>query len=216
MSPKSMEGPVTVMATWGSTFYRASARALPWLLGFILVGILLIFAGFFMNLFYSNISEAISGANRNEIVTYLVSWIVLLLISFAGSHQIKEILDGCTNDRLLRRANQIAIMIALVLVIFLFKQPYLELLFGEQGTGAWLKAVLFGGGAISGWLIWYLKQIEKYGEFFHVFLLTIVIGFSWYARLTAPDEVQLTAVAFLLGSLFRIAKDYMDEAHAQS
>jgi hypothetical protein len=36
--------------------------------------------------------------------------------------------------------------------------------------------------------------------------------YCWYARLTAPEEIQLTAVAFLLGSLFHIAKDYLDQA----
>jgi hypothetical protein len=54
--------------------------------------------------------------------------------------------------------------------------------------------------------------VKEYGEFFHVLLLALITGFCWYARLTAPEDVQLVAVAFLLGSLFKIAKDYLDLA----
>ena len=102
------------------------------------------------------------------------------------------------------------------MIIFLFKQPYLDELFKNQSTDFWLRSILFTGGATSGWIVWYLRQIKKYGEFFNVFLFTTVTGFCWYARLTAPEEVQLTAVAFILGSLFKIAKDYMDETEIDS
>ena len=114
-----------------------------------------------------------------------------------------------------RRAGYIAIMIGLVLTIFLFKQPFLEQLFGGKSTAYWLKVLLFGGGAAGGWVVWYLRELQHYGEFFNVFLMTAVTGFCWYARLTAPEEVQLTAVAFLLGSLFKIAKDSLDRAVQQ-
>jgi hypothetical protein len=82
----------------------------------------------------------------------------------------------------------------------------------EEDMNQVLGAIVFATGAASGWVVWYLKEIKRYGDFFYVLLLTITIGLCWYARLTAPEPVQITAVAFVLGSLFRIARDYMDAA----
>jgi hypothetical protein len=162
--------------------------------------------------FGEDIIEALKNSSKDAILVYLVSWVLLLFLSVAAIFQIKEILEECGDDFHRRRANQIAIMIATVAVIFLFKQPYLDLLFPNAEVGSLLGAMLFGGAAVSGWYVWYLKRIQTYGEFFHVFLLASVTGFSWYARLTAPEPVQLVAVAFILGSLFRIAKDYLDQS----
>jgi len=163
----------------------------------------------------SDILKQIQETPRNEVITYIVSWIVLLLLSFAASVQIREIFISRASDLKRRRANQIAIMIAMVLIIVLFKQSSLNQLFENQVTNFRMNALLFGCGVTSGWAVWYLKQLEKYGEFFHVFLLASVVGICWYARLTAPKEVQLTVAAFLLGSLCKVAKDYIDEADAE-
>jgi hypothetical protein len=145
-------------------------------------------------------------------ILYLASWVVLLAISVLASFQVREVLKDSEANRYRLRANYIAILIGLVLVVMVFKQPFLDRLFANQTAGGVLKTVLFGGALAGGWVVWYLKHLAKYGEFFHVLLFTIVIGFCWYARLTAPEEVQLTAVAFLLGSLLRLAKDYLDAA----
>ena len=152
---------------------------------------------------------------NNELIIYITSWIILLILSILATLQIREIVNASSN-RYRRRANFIAIMIGLVLAIFLFKQPYLEQLFSGYTTGGLIKAILFTSGMGSGWLVWYLKHLKKYGEFFNVFLHTMIIGFCWYARLTAPEQLQLTAVAFLLGSLFHIAKDYLDKADLEA
>ena len=176
----------------------------------IVITIMIVFAVYFT--FPEQFKEMSQKPQRNELIIYLVSWIILLIISFMSSLSIREILQECDQDRYRKRANYIAIMIGLVLIIFLFKQPYLNLLFEGKDTTFWLKSVLFLGSASSGWVIWYLKQIRNYGEFFNIFLLTTITGFCWYARLTAPEQIQLTAVAFLLGSLFRVAQDYLNES----
>jgi hypothetical protein len=156
------------------------------------------------------IKVVLKEMNRNELVIYFVSWGVLLMISVMARRQIREILENTENNRLRRRADQIAIVIGLVLIVFLFKQSFLEQLFGGASTTLWIKAILFGGGFASGWVVWYLKQLDRYGEFFNILIMTVVIGFCWYARLTGPAEIQLTAAAVMLASLFRIAKDLMD------
>ena len=150
-----------------------------------------------------------------KLCLYLASLIILTFISIAAAFQIKEILDSRKDDKLIRRADQIAIIIGAVLTLFLFKQPFLDKIFGEMNAGIVIQSILFASGGTIGWFIWYLRQLKKYGEFFNVLLMTAVIGFTWYARLTAPDEIQLTALAFLLSSFFRIAKDYMDKAASQ-
>jgi Na+/proline symporter len=185
--------------------------------GWIFFTVILLFVGWLIfSALYDAYHESMTAALRekplNEIVIYAVSWVVLLIISFAAMSQIREILRLRSENPLRRRADQIAIIAGLVLVIFLFKQPYLDALFKGQNTKGWVQAVLLGGGGVSGRLVWYLRQLKKYGEFFNIFLMTEVVGLSWYARLTAPEQVQLTAVEFLLGSLFRVAKDYMDAA----
>lgn len=181
----------------------------------IAIGLAVLFAGVAIMLIvwaeYSNdLANLIAGTPRNEKVVYVVSWLILLLISLLATLQVHEIIEEQSQDIFRKRASYIAIMIALVLLIFLFEQPYLEMLFQSGDTAFWIRSVLFAGGAGGGWVVWYLRQLEKYGEFFNVFLFTTVTGFCWYARLTAPEEIQLTAVAFLLGSLFRVAKDYLD------
>ena len=55
-------------------------------------------------------SESASLQIRN-IILYIASIIILGFISFAATIQIKEILDSRSNDKLMRRANQIAIII---------------------------------------------------------------------------------------------------------
>jgi hypothetical protein len=161
---------------------------------------------------YEMNSERIKKTPANEIVIYIASWILLLIISALSTFQLREIMQACAHNVFRKRANFIAIMIGLVLTIFLFKQPFLEQLFAGYTTSGIIKIILFAGGVGSGWLAWYLKHLRKYGEFFNVLLLTIIVGFCWYARLTAPEQIQLTAVAFLLGSLFHVAKDYLDKA----
>jgi hypothetical protein len=214
-SPSKLEKSKNVLGT----FATALGEALPGFLfaSLIIVGLLILLAVIASN--WQEISpvlkELFSKENRNETVIYAVSWLVLLVISFAAVIQIKEILESRRANLHRRRANQIAIMIGLVAVVLLFKQPYLNELFQGQDAGKITKGLLLGGGLASGWLIWYLKQVKAYGEFFHLFLLTVIVGFCWYARLTGPEEVQLTAVAFLLGSLFRIAKDYLDLANSE-
>jgi len=153
--------------------------------------------------------NATATNSTNEFILYVVSWAILLLISIGATREVGEALRSCADDRR-RRAYVIAVVIGLVMMLFLFKQSYLEELLRGQDTNTFTKIMLFGGATISGWFVWYLRELETYGEFFYVLLMTIITGFCWYARLTAPEEVQYTAVAFLLGSLFRIAKGYMD------
>lgn len=152
----------------------------------------------------------------NEVLVYVITWILLAIISVAATLHVRKILiDSAANEHR-RRANDIGIVIGLVLIVMLFKQPFLDRLFGQTSAGAILQTLLFGGGVAAGWIIWYLQELKKYGEFFEVLLYTLVVGCCWYARLTPSDEVQLTAVAFLLGSLFRVARDLMDRANQGS
>lgn len=173
---------------------------------------ILIFSGVVHFLISTSVVPELRLQPANQILIYIASWVALLAISVLASMQIREIINKSSYNVFRRRANVIAIMIGLVLTIFLFKQPYLEQLFASYSPEGVLKIILFTGGVGSGWIVWYLKHLKKYGDFFNVFLHTIIIGFCWYARLTAPEQVQLTAVAFLLGSLFHIAKDYLDRA----
>jgi hypothetical protein len=163
----------------------------------------------------ATISVRPTPVGAENVALYIASWAVLILITWVATLHIKGILVASANNHFRQRANQIALIIGLVLTIMLFKQPYLERLFGSQSAGDMLKFLLFGGGVAAGWLVWYLQQVKTYGEFFNVLLFAVIVGCCWYARLTAPEEVQVTAVAFLLGSLFHIARDYLDKATLQ-
>ncbi|MEQ9413030.1 MAG: hypothetical protein RIF39_04335 [Cyclobacteriaceae bacterium] len=162
---------------------------------------------------------AITTTSKNEetneaTILYIASFVILLLISTIATFQIRDIIRSRKNNINLQRSNYIAVMIGLVITIILFKQPFLDRIFAEYTTNSILETLLFGTSTATGWLVWYLNQMKKYGEFFNVFLLTVIVGFCWYARLTGPEEVQITAAGFLLGSLFRIAKKYIDEGTA--
>ena len=154
------------------------------------------------------IPEKIGEYTGREIFTGLMLWALLFLISGLSIRRIADIVDECEN-LFRRRAYFIAITIGLVLIFILFKQPYLESLFEDYDAEGIVKILLFGGGWAGGWLSWYLIQLKKYGDFFEVLLYTVVSGFCWYAKLIGPKEVQLTAMAFLVGSLFQIARDYI-------
>lgn len=146
-----------------------------------------------------------------ESVIYAISWLILFAISCFTVSQIKSILQDEKN-KLKIRSYQLAIIMGFIVVIFLFKQPILEEILGNQKRGLMIRSFIFAGGSASGWMIWYLRQLKRYGEFFNIFLLTVATGFCWYARLTDIQDVQLTAVAFLLGSFFHIAKHNLDMA----
>jgi hypothetical protein len=182
---------------------------------FVVGGVMLALISWIASSFQSVVKDALSANNglvAREAALYIASWVILLVISWLATLQVREVLRSRPNDPFRTRANYIAVIIGLVFTIFLFKQPLLERIFADQTSGGVLKSILFGGGVTVGWVVWYLRQLKKYGEFFHVLLFTVIIGFCWYARLTAPEEIQITAVAFLLGSLSRLAKDYLDEA----
>ena len=53
---------------------------------------------------------------RNEILIYVVSWLILSFISVSATLQIREVLRHRADDTLRRRANQIAIIAALVVI----------------------------------------------------------------------------------------------------
>lgn len=160
-----------------------------------------------------SVKQAVETSALNDIVAYCVSLVVLGLITYFSYQMTSEILESRKNDDLRKKADQIAVMVGLISVFALFKQPYLELLFKDMELSGVLSTLLGIGGVGTGWLVWYLKQLDKYGELFHVFLLVIVAGFGWYARLTSSDEVQTICTAFVVGSFFHLAKDYIDRAH---
>lgn len=184
---------------------------------FILIVIGVLFVIFLF--FYSSREGHSFSFTTDEIknaAAYIASWFAIGILSFAACQQIKEIMHNRRGNLYLTRANQIAMMIGLVLIIFLFKQPYLTELFKDSSPDAMAKIFLLGGSASTGWLVWYLKNLKLYGEFFHVLLLTLIIGFCLYARLTNVEQVQLTAAAFLTGSLFHLAKSYIEEANKKA
>lgn len=195
-----------------SSFAEKFVGFSPYAAGIAIGAAVLASTFFLLAILQEEIDLWLKETTPREGASYVVSWLILLFISCLASYQVREIMRARSNDQPRRRANLIAIMIALVLIVFLFKQPFLDKLFAGQNPGTLAEVLLFAGGTGGGWLVWYLGQVRKYGEFFNIFLLTAVTGFCWYARLTAPEEVQLTAVAFLLGSLFHIAKDYLDQA----
>ena len=143
----------------------------------------------------------------NNTLIVITTWLILLIITGLATNLIIEVLNIRKSDTNRLRANYIAIIIGLVLTVILFIQPYLDLVFDNKTPAFWINVLVFGGGAGVGWAIWYLKYLKNYGEFFYILLLTSVTGLCWYARLAAPKEVQLTAVAFLLGSLFNAYTD---------
>jgi hypothetical protein len=199
-----------------SSFFEAAAYAVGGTFGVAMAmgGLLVVVsvAIFIITEFGDKIINWISTYELNDVIIYMVSWILLLAISISAAWEIQHTLGSASQNYRRRRALAISLIISLVPTVILFKQPYLDAVFGGEDMNQVLGAIVFATGAASGWVVWYLKEIKRYGDFFYVLLLTITIGLCWYARLTAPEPVQITAVAFVLGSLFRIARDYMDAA----
>ena len=154
-----------------------------------------------------NKEEILQHINNTTLIINLIIWVLLLLISIICITAIREKFIDANKNQI--NAFKIAIVIGIYLVILLFVQPYLNKLFGDVDSGFILQSTLFTGGAVTGWMVWYLNQLKKQGDFFYILLMTIVAGLSWYARLTDPEEVKLTASAFVLGSLFRVAMDIL-------
>jgi hypothetical protein len=196
------------------SFFEAAGLAVGGMFSIVMgIGAVLTAVGIFIFLateFGETIVKFISAFQLNDVIIYIVSWILLVAISVSAAWEIRQTLDSTNQNYRKRRALAIGLIIGLVLTVILFKQPYLDALFGGQNLNQIFGLVVFATGAASGWMVWYLKEIRRYGDFFYILLLTVTIGLCWYARLTAPEPVQITAVAFVLGSLFRIAKDYMD------
>ncbi len=164
---------------------------------------------------FTPITLADGTFSKEDVIADVVSWIILCAVNIGAVHQISEIIRerGSKIFGKGRRANEIAIVVGLILLVFIFKQPYLDKIFGDYSSPFWVQSSLFVGGMIAGWIVWSLKHIARYGEFFDVLLLTLISGLCWYARLTAPEEIHLAIAAFLLGSLLRVARDYLDEMH---
>lgn len=148
----------------------------------------------------------------NEMISYGISVVVLLSLTYISSGMTFEILELRKKDLNQSRAIKISIVIGLVVIYSLFKQSYLETLFADLDTSTIIEIALAIFGAGSGWVAWYLKHVTKYGELFHVFLLTIVVGFGWYARFTTIEQVQLLLASFIIGSFVHLAKDYADKS----
>ena len=169
----------------------------------------------FLYYFHEDVRKVVFGGQihrpSNQTVVLIISWVALLIISYASTRQIVEIISASKN-KFQKRAFFIAIMVGLVGAIIIFRQSFLDSLFPDSDSSKTLKTVLFIGSFLLGWVVWYLKRLKKYGEFFAVLLFTTVTGLSWYARLTSPDEVKLAVVALLLGLLLHIAKGYLDIA----
>lgn len=157
--------------------------------------------------------DNIVSADTTAVIVFIVTSFLLVVISYGAFRQVQEIRNHSGRNIYIRRSHDIAILIGIALVVFLFKQSFLNEFFGDTDASAFLKSILIGGGAAAGWSMWYVRQLEKYGEFFHILLLVVAIGFSWYARLTAPEEVQLSALVFILASLLRVGIDYVNMAN---
>jgi len=174
----------------------------------------IVLAAVFVVILFSSAYQSMDPkpTSTQEIVVYVITWLLLLAISYGAIIQIKEILGSGSENKLKRRACQIAIMVGLVLIVVLFKQPYLHFLFSDEKSDVVLRILLFSSSAVAGWTIWSLRNIRKYGEFFHVLLLTLVAGMSWYARLIAPSDIQIATAALVTSCFLRLAKDYLDAA----
>jgi len=161
---------------------------------------------FIWSIKYQNIEEVIKQTEAKDSVLYLASVILIAFISIVASREINFVLKRFKNDSEKRGALILCIIIGLGIIVLLFKQPYLDMLFPNEQTKTWLKPLLFGAGGGCGWVVWYLNQLKQYGELFYVILLTVVSGLCWYARLTAPEEVQVYAFTFVLISCLHLAK----------
>ena len=147
-------------------------------------------------------------------IPFIIAWIMVWGVTMLAFLQVKEILEF--NNYLELKANVIAIMIGLALTVTLFKHPFFNTFSHGDNLFFLFKFILYAASAVVGWMAWNLKDLEKYGDFHQVFLSTTLAGVSWYVKIgDAISTVQTTAILFLLGSLFRLAKDYLDQEAKQ-
>ena len=150
------------------------------------------------------------ATNKTNLFVFIVTWAVLVGVSFLSGKLIREIFDEYQHRRS-QRALWIALILGLIVTVGLFKQPYTEqLVKWESGLSYTIHAILVVAGFAVGWIIWWLSYLRKYGDFLQVFLLVCLIGLSWYARLAAPKLIQVFAAAFIAASLLSFAKQFID------
>jgi len=155
---------------------------------------------------YESFEDVIKQAEIKNSILYIASIILIIFISIVATKEVKVILKRYKKDHEKHGALILSVIIGLGMIVLLFKQPYLDMLFPKDQANKWLKPLMFGVGGGCGWVVWYLKQLKEYGELFYVILLTVISGLCWYARLTAPEEVQVYAFAFVLISCLHLAK----------
>ena len=90
-------------------------------IGLFFVGTAIFYDVFLRN---SEVSKYIKTHTFNESAAYAVSLVVVIFITFLSFKMTKEILDQRKKNEFRKRADQIALIVGLISVLALFKQPY--------------------------------------------------------------------------------------------
>jgi hypothetical protein len=121
-----------------SSFFEAAAYAVGGTFGVAMAmgGLLVVVsvAIFIITEFGDKIINWISTYELNDVIIYMVSWILLLAISISAAWEIQHTLGSASQNYRRRRALAISLIIGLVLTVILFKQPYLDAVFGGDGV----------------------------------------------------------------------------------
>src|SRR5262245_53605394 len=86
----------------------------------------------FFYYFHEDVRRIVFGGQihrpSNQTVVLIISWVALLIISYASTRQIVEII-GASKNKFQKRAFFIAIMVGLVGAIIIFRQNFLDSVF---------------------------------------------------------------------------------------
>lgn len=164
---------------------------------------------------FANTINYLTLRERNQTTVEIFLFALLSIVTVLAGQEIRFCMSELTSKEE-RRASLIAIIIGLMFTIFIFWQPLLNMIFSQISANQVLKYLLFSGSAFIGWIIWWVRKVERYGDFFYVLLLTITAGFCWYARIKGTTDVEVTAYSFIMASLARIAFQYLDKHYRKA
>ena len=138
--------------------------------------------------------------------------IALIAVSYLAISLIRTTFATHRGDSQITRSLVGSVVLGLVAVAVIFGANGWFLLIDPTIGRGWL-AIFCVMAALGGWLVWSVSNIEIYGDFLYVLLMTIVVGLSWYARLVAPGKIEWIVYAFVLASIARLSVEDMKAAH---
>lgn len=140
----------------------------------------------------------------------LLPTVMVIILTYFCFRAVKYEFSVVVENKYKKRAYAIAVVLGVIATGGMASHDLLNILFGNIEPTALGQAILGIGSSTVGWVVWYLKKLEKHGDSMYVFLLVFSVGFCWYSLASESSQVQLSCFFFIVASLFRLLAMYDD------